>query len=138
MAKAIVICDLNSGACSESGNIGGNSLALDIESLVGAECRQNPDIKARSLDLFVEMQVIGGVIGGAKQLNTRCFDVILCAKAVFCQLFGGDIPYFFSVFCIDSQFTVKISAKLQMTPMIDGISNQKRHNTAVFAEFFKV
>ena len=76
------------------------------------------------------LEGIGRVVGGAKEHDARLANEVLCAHVSLSKLCRCDRPDLVAVCLADLKLAIKISLKLKMAPMINGVTDQLGHDRA--------
>ena len=69
------------------------------------------------------VKIVNGIVGSADQGYSALFDNAACAHGRICKLFVAKFPYFLCVFGGEVTMEIKVTLKLQVTPMIKRVAD---------------
>ena len=122
---ALEVADLNASNLGEMLAVVGELLAtFDAQGGIGAHGRNDLNVKTVvGGNLLVPLKAVGGVIGSADHADVGLLDQVAAGKASLSELGVGKVPDLLSGFAVQDTLVAKVTLKLQVAPLKDGVAH---------------
>ena len=122
---ALEVTDINAGNLGEMLAVVGELLAtLDAQGGIGAHGGNDLNVKTVvGGNLLVPLKAVGGVVGSADHADVGLFDQVAAGKAGLSELGVGKVPDLLSGFAVQDALVAKVTLKLQVAPLKDGVAH---------------
>ena len=120
------------GADLDGLDVGDEGFLVDFNSLIRTEGRKN--LGGETNELLVVLKGICRIVCGANYFNVRTLDKLLCAELGLCKKLVTSIPDALAGFLIKNLVDIKVSLKLKVCPMIEGVADKERKSSCKLGE----